>query len=88
MNVIAARAAEHRDEEARDDGGGEAALGWQAARDRERNGERQRDDADDHAGDHVPGELLPIIILNGREKLGDEHGDPIIRDSGMCTTLQ
>src|SRR5207247_8159616 len=59
------------------------ALRAEPARDGERNGERQRDDPDDNAGDHIPGELLPVVVLEGREKLGDEHGGEKILDSRM-----
>src|SRR5207244_2516456 len=78
-----ARAAQQRDEETGDDGGIESALGTEPARDRERNRERQRDDADDDAGDQVPGKLLPVVVLDGGEKLGDEHGAEKILNSRM-----
>src|SRR5262249_55292167 len=77
--------AEQRDQEAGDDCGVETALGWQTARDRERDGQRQRHDADDDAGNQVPGELIPVVVLDGREKLGDEHVALKILDSGMHT---
>ena len=44
-----ARAAERRDDEAGDDRGVEAAIGRDAAGDRECDGQRERDDADDDA---------------------------------------
>src|SRR5206468_3351077 len=82
-----AGAAEQRDEKARDDGGVEPALRAEPARDRERDGQRQRDDADDDAGNQVPGELLPVVVLEGGDQLGNEHGGGKILNSGMASRL-
>ena len=58
-----ARAAEQRDQAARDDGGVEAVLGRHAGRDGEGHRERQRDDADDQPGQHVGAQVGPGVAL-------------------------
>ncbi len=67
-----ARASERRDQESGDDRGGEAPLGGHAARDRERDGERQRHDADDHARTQIGEELRAGVALERRGELRDE----------------
>ena len=73
------RAAERRDQEAGDDRGVEAAVRRDAAGDGERDRQGQRDDADDHPGDRVGGELLAGVGLEGGDQLGDEHLAPRCR---------
>ena len=70
-----ARAAERRDEEAGDDRGVEPAIRRDAAGDRERDGEWERDDADDHSGGEVGEELRAIVGLERRDELRNEHWD-------------
>src|SRR3989449_84917 len=68
-----ARAAERGDQETGHDGGEEAALGADAARDREGDRERQRHDADDHARDDVREELVAGVSLERGNEFGDER---------------
>ena len=68
------RAPQGGDQEAGDDGGVQAALGGQTTGDRERDGERQRHDADDDAGCEVRRELRAGVALERRDELGNEHG--------------
>ena len=68
-----ARATEHGDEEAGDDGGIESLCRRDATRDAERNRQRQRHDADDDAGREIVRELSSIVVAKGSEQLRDEH---------------
>mmetsp|Transcript_7068 Transcript_7068/g.30130 ORF Transcript_7068/g.30130 Transcript_7068/m.30130 type:complete len:536 (+) Transcript_7068:2183-3790(+) len=76
-----AGAAQQRDQEAGDDGRGQALLGPQTRGDGEGQCERQRDDADRQAGAQVGEQLLAAVAPQQREaagaegvKLGQGHG--------------
>ena len=70
------RAAERRDQEAGDDGGEDALFGLDAAGDRERHRQRQRDDADRQAGADVGGEALSVVAGEGVDEARAESLQP------------
>ncbi len=68
--------AESRDEKPGDDGGVEAAIGGHATGDRERDGQRKRDDAHHEASRHIGRELRPRIPPQRGHQLRYEHASP------------
>ena len=61
--TCSARAAERRDDAARDDRRVEAVLRRDPDRDRQRHRERQRDDADDDAGEDIGAKVGPPVAF-------------------------
>jgi hypothetical protein len=66
-----ARSAECGDDQARDNRGPQSPARLDAARNCERDCERQRNDSDDHAGDRVAGEGLTVVAVERCEEFGD-----------------
>ena len=66
------RAAERRDDEAGDDRAVDAGLRRHARGDRERHGQRQRDEADRDAGDQIRDEQLWRVVAEREDRRGQK----------------
>ena len=81
------RSAQRGDQEARDDRGVEPTLRRDTAGDRERDGQRQRDDPDDDPRADVGHELGAVVRSERREQLRNEQrwtpGDNLARTTGL-----
>jgi len=69
-----ARTAQRGNQESRDDRGQQPALGRESTGNGKGDGERQRDNADNHARRDVRNGLPPRVSLERGDEFGNEHG--------------